>query len=103
MTRIRFSKEAAEEFKHAVNWYETECRGLGTKLYNSVDSALQLLKENSPPLVPIYGNAGVKGAKRLLLNRFPFSLIVLPRSNEIIILAVAHHHRQPNYWINRTK
>jgi hypothetical protein len=52
MKRIRFSKEAAEEFKHAVNWYETECRGLGTKLYNSVDSALQLLKEDSPHLFP---------------------------------------------------
>jgi toxin ParE1/3/4 len=101
MTRIRFSKEAAEEFKQAVNWYETECRGLGTKLYNSVDSALQLLKENSPPLVPIYGNAGVKGAKRLLLNRFPFSLIVLATDDEIIILAVANHHRRPNYWANR--
>ena len=101
MTRIRFSKEAAEEFKQAVNWYETECRGLGIRFYNSVDSALQLLKENSPPLVPIYGNAGVKGAKRLLLNRFPFSLIVLPTDDEVIILAVAHHHRRPGYWANR--
>jgi toxin ParE1/3/4 len=101
MKRIRFSKEAAEEFKQAVNWYETECKGLGTRFYNSVDSAFQLLKEDSPPLVPIYGNAGVKGAKRLLLNRFPFSLIVLPTDDEIIILAVAHHHRRPNYWANR--
>lgn len=101
MKRIRFSKEAAEEFKQAVNWYETECRGLGAKFYHAVDGALQLLKEDSPPLVPIYGNAGVKGAKRLLLNRFPFSLIVLATDDEIIILAVAHHHRRPNYWANR--
>jgi toxin ParE1/3/4 len=101
MKRIRYSKEAAEELSQAANWYETECTGLGAKFYHAVDGALQLLKEDSPPLVPIYGNAGVKGAKRLLLNRFPFSLIVLPTDDEIIILAVAHHHRRPNYWANR--
>lgn len=32
---------------------------------------------------------------------FPYMLIYTIEESEIIVLAVAHQHRKPNYWKNR--
>ncbi|HEX4953384.1 MAG TPA: hypothetical protein VF017_08330 [Thermoanaerobaculia bacterium] len=39
--------------------------------------------------------------RRLVLNRFPYSLFYTADSEEIRIFAVAHHSRRPGYWRHR--
>ncbi|OFZ71089.1 MAG: addiction module toxin RelE [Betaproteobacteria bacterium RBG_16_58_11] len=39
--------------------------------------------------------------RRCTLRRFPYSLIYQIRSEEIRIIAVAHHRRRPGYWAKR--
>jgi toxin ParE1/3/4 len=101
MRKIRFTREAAEELEQAAAWYEEECSGLGARFINATENALTLLKEDFPPLVPVHGEAGKKGVKQVLLHKFPFSLIVLPGKDEMIVVAVAHQHRRPFYWSDR--
>jgi len=43
------------------------------------------------------------GAKRLILYRFPFSLITIQKHQTITIVAFAHHARKPGYWRKRAK
>jgi len=35
------------------------------------------------------------------LHRFPYRVIYEIRSDEIVVFAVAHGHRRPNYWQRR--
>lgn len=101
MQKIRFTPEAAEELEQAASWYDNEARGLGARFIDTFESALTLLKEDFPPLLPLDGEAGSRGVKRIILHRFPFSMIVLPREQEMVIVALAHHSRKPAYWLDR--
>ena len=39
--------------------------------------------------------------RRLSLRRFPYSVIYQITSEELRVVAVAHHRRRPGYWANR--
>ncbi len=39
--------------------------------------------------------------RRYLLRRFPYSVIYQVTSNELRVIAVAHHRRRPGYWAGR--
>jgi hypothetical protein len=36
-----------------------------------------------------------------LLDQFPYSLVYLVDRNRLVLIAAAHSHRVPNYWIDR--
>ena len=101
--KIKVSKEAAREFEEAAIWYEKEQAGLGVRLIDAFENALQLLREPNPPLTPVQGKAAVLGAKKLVLHKFPFSLITIQFGEFIIVVAFAHHSRKPGYWLKRAK
>lgn len=103
MTKVHISKEAARELEEAARWYERESPGLGERLVNAFEHAIALLHGTMPPLLPMDGDSGTKGAKRIVLRRFPFSVIVIQRNDEYIIVALAHHSRWPGYWTARIR
>jgi len=37
-------------------------------------------------------------ARRVLVRRFPFSIMYRLEGDEIVIYALAHHAREPGYW-----
>jgi len=49
----------------------------------------------------VIGEAAKLGAKRLILQRFPFSLVTIANSQMITVVAFAHHSRKPGYWHDR--
>lgn len=99
--KLRIHAEAAEEAIEAAAWYENERPGLGVEFERAVDAALDLLEEGIVPLTLLNGKAGARGIKRLMLRRFPYSLIVIERDAEIIVIAFSHHARRPGYWRGR--
>ena len=99
--KITVSKDAAEELEAAAAGYEDEEGGLGVRLLDAFEHAIQLLREPNPPLTPILGNAASLGARKLMLHRFPFSLVILHFQQVMIIIAFAHHSRRPGYWAER--
>jgi toxin ParE1/3/4 len=101
MKHIKIGKDAALELEEPVAWYEMEQQGLGMRFVSAFEHALELLNESSPPLTPVQGNAGKKGARKLILHKFPFSVIVLEKEETIVIVALAHHSRRPGYWRSR--
>lgn len=103
MRALRIHEAAANEAAEAAAWYERERPGLGAEFERAIDSALDLLEEDVVPLVSMPGVAGVRGVKRLILRRFPFSLIVHERQHEIVVIAFAHHARRPGYWRDRLR
>ena len=43
------------------------------------------------------------GTRRVVLNRYPFSVVFRERLHDIQIIAIAHAKRRPGYWAKRVK
>jgi hypothetical protein len=103
MRALRIHAAAAEEAAEAAAWYERERPGLGLEFESAVDAALDVLEEDLAPLTSLPGVAGTRGIKRLVLRRFPYSVIVLESDAEVLVIAIAHHARRPGYWRARLR
>ena len=99
--KVKVSTEAVEELIEAAAWYELEVPGLGDQLIDTFEQATIRLGKPNPPLVPLIGEAARLGAKRLILQRFPFSIVILTDHQVITVVAFAHHSRKPGYWHER--
>ena len=100
---MRIHAAAADEAAEAAAWYEKERPGLGVEFEHAIDAALDLLEEAIVPLTSVPGTAGTRGVKRLILRRFPYSVIVYERDAELFVIAFAHHARRPGYWRERLR
>ncbi len=101
MRRVRILDEAAEEAVEAAAWYDNEHAGLGQEFSQVIDAAIDLLEDDIVPLTAMPGAAGLRGAKRLVLKRFPYDIVVRESVDEVIVVAVAHQSRRPGYWRDR--
>ena len=96
MIPYQFLDPAEEEMNEASSFYETASDGLGIDFLADVQLGIDRLCEH-PYLGPTVG----QGLRRMLLHRFPFSLIYSVEPDAILIVAVAHHGRRPGYWKTR--
>ena len=101
MPVVRVHREAALEAEEAAAWYEAMRPGLGHEFSAATDAAIELVQEGLVPLRPVPGDAGRLGARRVILRRFPYDVVVMERSGEWLVLAIAHHSRKPGYWKSR--
>lgn len=99
---VRILEEVSQEAIEAAAWDEHEKPGLGSEFFVAIDAALDIFEGNVIPLSPLYEEAGDTGAKRLIMNRFPYDIVVIDLSNESIVIAVSHHSRKPGYWRERS-
>ena len=93
---VEFIQEAEAEMEAAVEWYEAQEPGLGRRLLFEIKQTSELIAEN-----PKICRLREGGYRRANCPVFPFFLPYVIRKNLIFILAVAHVHREPNYWKNR--
>jgi hypothetical protein len=91
-----FHPEAETEFNKAIEYYEKYEEGLGFDFAVEVYSAIERLTSH-PHAWPIIEDE----IRRCLVRRFPFGILYSQEDEEIIILAVMHLHRDPNYWKHR--
>lgn len=98
---MRIHAAAAEEAAEAAAWYENKRPGLGADFERAVDAALDLLEAEIVPLAAVPGAAGKREAKRLLLRRFPYAVVVRESGTEVVVIAFAHTSRRPGYWQGR--
>jgi plasmid stabilization system protein ParE len=96
--RIEFSPEATTEFSDGVNYYERQMPGLGARFRADVRAALSRLRQ-----WPLATQVERGEIRRMLLSRFPYKLLYSVESDHIYILALAHLHRAPAYWVERSK
>lgn len=101
MVRLRLHEAAVEEAIEAAAWYEKERAGLGQEFARALEAVMDLLEEGLVPGAKTPGTPGARGAKRLILRRFPYDVVVQELSDEILVVAVAHQSRRPGYWRNR--
>ena len=102
MTRqIVFHASALTEAAEAAAWYEFEQAGLGARFEAAINAAFDILESEVLPLTSWPGSSGRNGVKHIILRRFPFSVVVHERPDDLLVLAIAHHARRPGYWLPR--
>lgn len=91
-----FHPDAEAEFIEAALFYEKDVPGLGERFGVEAQRAIETLEE-----YPAMGTRIDMELRRLVLARFPYTLIDSIAPNTLQIVAVAHAHRRPGYWQSR--
>jgi plasmid stabilization system protein ParE len=91
-----FHPAASREIKGAHAWYARRSIRAADGFYEELLPVLDHIKER-PRLYPQHAD----GTQKVVLDRYPFSIVFRELLHETQIIAVAHAKRHPNYWINR--
>ena len=93
---VRFHGAARRELRKAVDRYDEQVSGLGDEFAAEVEHSVQLIATHSES-----GSPHRLGTRRVQVRRFPYRVVYAERNEEIVVLAVAHHRRTPEYWLRR--
>ncbi len=93
---LEFLAEAQAELECVVGDYEARSPGLGAQFRREVERACWGITEN-----PHLWRERPGGYRRLNLARFPYYLAFKIYPEFVLILAVAHASRHPDYWKRR--
>jgi toxin ParE1/3/4 len=97
MIPVLFHPEASAELTASATWYESQQPNLGKRFIATVQDAINHIII-SPRIYPIIQT----DVRRCLLSIFPYGVLFKVQSNQIIIVAIMHLHRDPDYWKTRT-
>ncbi len=98
MMRILFTGIARRELEDAVRYYELEYSGLGRRIQEEVRKAAVRISEQ-----PQVWSIERGDVRKYLLHTFPYKLMYSVEEGHILVIAVAHQHRNPDYWVGRDK
>jgi toxin ParE1/3/4 len=96
MIGYRFLSAAEEEMSEAAVFYDAASVGLGSDFLEDLQQTVDALRAHPEMGVPVG-----RGLRRVLLHRFPFSLIYSVEPDAILVVSVAHHRQRPGYWKSR--
>ena len=95
--QVRFTELAKLEFDEARAWYRAIRPELGSSFSQEVRTATQRIT-HMPLMYPLE----MGDILRCVLKQFPYTLRYAVRGELIVIVAVSHQHRAPDYWVNRS-
>lgn len=94
-----FLRGASEEMIAAAAWYETRGTKTGERFLNEVARYLELIRQH-PGIGTILRDRRGRELRAMLMHSFPYK-IVYQSTPEILVVAIAHTSRRPNYWMKR--
>jgi hypothetical protein len=93
---IQLLGPAQEEIDEAHAYYELQMKGLGFQFLDELFYRMRGIKHH-PEAWPPFSHR----TRRCLLPKFPYAVIYQLRDDTILIIAISHLHRKPEYWNNR--
>lgn len=96
MIAYSFHPEADAELEEASLFYESRMPSLGKVFAAEVESTISLIRE-----FPEAGSPLGATHRRVLVARFPYSVIYRQYPDLIVVVAIAHRSRRPGYWRRR--
>ena len=93
---VYFLEPAENELVEAINYYNMQSYGLGFEFAIEVQKAIDRIIQ--------YPNSWSKlstRTRKCRCNRFPYNVIYSLKDETIIIIAIMHTKRKPNYWDKR--
>ena len=99
---VRILEEAEEEAEEAARWYERRRRGLGVEFLDSLSRGLEAIEQQPQAFTRLPTVGSAREVRHFVLQRFPYKIIYEVRLDEVLVLAIAHVRRRPNYWMKRS-
>ncbi len=76
-----------------MDYYEERLRGLGKAFYDEIIHCIALIEQ----FPQAWQKVGRK-SRKCLVKRFPYMILYIYGKDEIVITAIAHQHRDPQYY-----
>jgi toxin ParE1/3/4 len=95
---LEFHPDALAELEQAKQWYDRQRHELGESFFQEIGAAITRIRE-TPNTWPEFRS----GTRRVLVHRFPFAVVYSQRANNLLVIAVMHLKRRPNYWRSRLR
>jgi plasmid stabilization system protein ParE len=95
---LDFLPEAVDDVAKAVEWYEAREPGLGARFRREMESVCSAILQH-----PLLWRERRGGYRRVNLPGFPYYLAYFLREERILIAAVGHGSRHPDWWKKRTR
>ena len=96
--RVIFDELAKIELDDGKEYYEMEVIGLGKRFKQEVKRAINIIEK-----MPKIGSPESENIRRYILHKFPYKVLYSIEKDHIYVIAIAHLHREPMYWINRIR
>jgi len=97
-TKVVFHPGAAEDYEEAVAWYFARGAAVALDFECEIERSLRLIAQ-SPLRWPKFDAE----RRRIIVRKFPYSIVYEVIGQQIVILAIAHGRRRPYYWRERVK
>jgi plasmid stabilization system protein ParE len=91
--KSEFLPEADEELREAARYYESEAAGIGLSFIAAVHKGVAEIVE-----LPLAAQVVRAGIRKKVLSHFSYNIFYAIEADVIVIVAVAHQRRRPNYW-----
>ena len=91
-----FLAAASADFVDAVRHYRERSAPVARRFADEVRRNLDVLVERPHTCPVVRGEVRVK-----VLRRFPFSLLFMIEDERVVVVAVMHPRRRPDYWHHR--
>ena len=87
---------AVSELTDSAQYYDSESAGLGLEFLDEIEHSVRQITAFPEAWTEVR-----PGVRRYLTRRFPFALLYSKQRNHIVILAVMHCKKKPDYWVDR--
>lgn len=97
-SRAQFHPGADDDYSEAFTWYFARSPTVAFDFEREVERGVRLIVQS-----PLRWSKFDAKRRRVILRKFPYSLIYEIIAGQAVILAVAHARRRPYYWLERTE
>lgn len=94
-SELIFSALAHQELNDTVSFYNLQHEGLGKRFRNEVKKASNRIINHPKAWSKERGEI-----RKYLLHNFPYKILYSIEEDHIFVIAIAHQHRKPDYWID---
>ncbi|MCE9555558.1 MAG: type II toxin-antitoxin system RelE/ParE family toxin [Planctomycetes bacterium] len=93
MIKVTFLPKADDDFQQSLDWYQVQSQRAAEKFEQAVAATIQKILAN-----PEMGEKLDDESRFQIVPRFPFHIVYWHDAEQLIIKAVAHGSRKPDYW-----
>lgn len=103
MLRYRALAIADVELDHAAAYYETERPGVGARFVRAYGERIEIARRLPRTGRLLWNDPdGHYELRAFIIGQgFPYTIIAATFVDDLVVIAVAHQHREPSYWIQR--
>lgn len=93
-------EQAEWEARDAACWYEDRQQGLGDAFLDEYVASLEKIQQDPELFARLETVDSSRNIRRRIMRRFPYMVVFEILAGELMVLAVSHASRRPDYWID---